>query len=427
MKKRAAPNEYLFSKKYTNYVFVLLFLLYMFDYIDRVIVTSMFTSIEKDWGISHAQSGLLISAVYWSIVLLAFPVSILIDRWSRSKTIGIMAILWSLATFLCAFTGNFVQLFMARVLIGVGEAGYSPGGVAMISSMYPQDRRAKMMGLWNASIPLGTAIGVLLGGVIATYWGWRHAFGVVAVPGLIVAILFLFVKDYRTVDLSYKDKMNNDVKMTGKDMVKEFISKPSLIYTYIGITAVVFVTTSLITWLVTYFQVTQNITQQRAGTLASMVMVLAIVGAPLGGYFADKWRKTNPKARLLFPTISTVIASLFLFCALFLTTGVLQYVMFLGLGVSVTAFISAATAVTQDVIHAGLRAMSFAIAVVIQNLFGSSLAPFVIGSIYDHTNIHTAFAVLPFLLMIAAVLFYAASRHYLSDLAKVPVVEIETK
>src|SRR5665647_1531228 len=158
MKKTEDRSGYLFSKGYSNYVFILLFLLYMFDYIDRMVVTSMFTSIERDWGITHMQSGLLVSAVYWAIVILTFPVSILVDRWSRTKTIGVMAIMWSLATALCALTGNFVQLFMARMLIGVGEAGYAPGGSAMISGLYPVDRRARMMGLWNASIPLGTCL-----------------------------------------------------------------------------------------------------------------------------------------------------------------------------------------------------------------------------------------------------------------------------
>ena len=126
MKKPADRTGYLFSLRYSNYVFMLLFLLYMFDYIDRMVVTSMFTSIERDWGISHTQSGLLVSAVYWAIVILTFPISILVDRWSRTKTIGIMAIMWSLATALCALTGNYVQLFMARLLIGIGEAGYAP-------------------------------------------------------------------------------------------------------------------------------------------------------------------------------------------------------------------------------------------------------------------------------------------------------------
>ena len=342
MKNKVDRSGYLFSLRYSNYVFMLLFLLYMFDYIDRMVVTSMFTSIEKDWGISHTQSGLLVSAVYWAIVILTFPISILVDRWSRTKTIGVMAIMWSLATALCALTGNFVQLFMARMLIGVGEAGYAPGGSAMISGLYPVERRARMMGLWNASIPLGSAIGVLLGGVIAAKLGWKHAFGIVAVPGMIVAILFLFVKDYKTVDLSFYDKNSNKIKMEKKDMVREFLSKPSVLLTYLGMAAVVFVTTSMLTWLPTYFEKTRNIPQETAGKMASSVMVLALVGAPLGGFLTDLWRKSKDNARLLFPATSSLLSAVVLFIALVFFKGTIQYILFLIFGVLVLAFISGA-------------------------------------------------------------------------------------
>ena len=397
----------------------------MFDYIDRMVVTSMFTSIERDWGISHMQSGMLVSAVYWAIVLLTFPVSILIDRWSRTKTIGVMAIMWSIATAICALTGNFVQLFMARLLIGVGEAGYAPGGSAMISGLYPIDKRAKMMGLWNAAIPLGSAIGVLLGGIIAVKLGWKHAFGIVAVPGFIVAVLFLFVKDYKTVDLSFYDKSRNKVKMEKADMVKEFISKPSVLFTYFGMAAVVFVTTSMLTWLPTYFEKVRGIPQQTAGQMASSVMLLAIIGAPLGGYLTDKWRKTKEDARLVFPAISTFLAAVLLFIALALLTGITQYIVLLVFGVLVLAFISGAAAVTQDVIHPGLRATSYAIAVVVQNLLGASTAPIVMGKIYDLTNIKTALSTLPIVLFIGAVLFWLGSRHYVKDLGKVAQIKLE--
>lgn len=426
MKGQIGKDGYLYSQGYTSYIFILLFLLYMFDYIDRVVVTSMFSSIQKDWGITHMQSGLLVSSVYWSIVILTFPVSILVDRWSRTKSIGLMAVIWSLSTALCALTGNFVQLLIARTLIGVGEAGYAPGGSAMIAGMYPQEKRAKMMGLWNASIPLGTALGILLGGLIAARWGWKHAFGIVAFPGLIVAILFFFVKDYKTIDLSYTDTNNNKVKMKTKEIIKEFLSKPSLIFTYFGIAAVVFVTTSIITWLSTYFEVTRGISQNKAGTLASLVMALAIVGAPLGGFLADRWRKSNAKARLLYPSLSSVLAAILLFLGLFVFKGTIQYIILLLMGVTVTSFISAAAAVTQDVIHAGLRAVSYAIAVVIMNLLGASMAPIVIGKIYDITkNISTALSILPLVLLIASVLFYIASRYYVKDLNKVKNPQLE--
>ncbi len=425
MKKSEDRTGYLFSKGYSNYVFILLFLLYMFDYIDRMVVTSMFTSIEKDMGISHMQSGLLVSAVYWAIVLLTFPVSLLIDRWSRSKTVGIMAIMWSLATALCALTGNFVQLFMARLLIGVGEAGYAPGGSAMISGLYPIDKRARMMGLWNAAIPLGSAIGVLLGGIIAAKLGWKHAFGIVAIPGLIVAILFLFVKDYKTVDLSLYDSERNKVKMEKKDMVREFITKPSVIFTYFGMAAVVFVTTAMLTWLPRYFEAVRQVSQETAGKMASSVMLLAIIGAPLGGHLTDKWRKTRKNARLMFPAVSTLLSAIVLFIALILLQGTMQYIALLIFGVLVLSFISGAAAVTQDVIHPGLRATSYAIAVVVQNLLGASMAPIVIGKIYDLTNIQTAIQILPIVLLIGSVLFWFGSRSYVKDLEKVTTVELE--
>lgn len=418
---------YLFSQRYTTYIFSLLFLLYMFDYIDRMVVTSMFTFIEKDWGISHTQSGLLVSTVYWSIVILTFPFSILVDRWSRKKTIGTMAVVWSIATLLCAFTGNFTQLLLARILIGVGEAGYAPGGTAMIAGLYPKEKRAKVIGLWNASIPLGTAIGVMMGGIIATKWGWHHAFGIVAAPGLIVAILFFFIKDYKTIDLTKKNELNEAQKMKIRDIYSEFATKKSLIYTFFGFAFIVFVTTSMITWLPRYFQETLQISEKDAGMKASLVMVLAIVGAPLGGYLSDRWRKYKINARLLFPTITTLISAVLLFVAFNFLSGTAQYLCMLLFGCMVTAFISAAAAVTQDVVHPGLRAVSYALAIIVQNLLGASTAPVVIGALYDKYDISTAMSILPYVLLAGALLFFLGSRHYENDLNKVPEVNIEAE
>jgi MFS family permease len=425
MKNKEVPQGYLFSKRYSYYVFTLLFLLYMFDYIDRMVITSMWPSVGKALGITHMQEGMLVSAVYWAIVILTFPVSLLVDRWSRTKTIGIMAIMWSIATALCALTHNYVQLFMARALIGIGEAGYAPGGGAVISGLFPFEKRAKMMGLWNASIPLGTAIGHAIGGVIAVHLGWKHAFGIVAFPGLIIAILFLFIKDYKTVDLAFVDKTRKKIKMEKRDMVREFVTRPSVLFTYFGFAAVVFVTTALITWLSTYFQNVQGMPMDKAGMKASLIMVLALVGAPIGGYLADAWRKKQQNARSLFPAISTFITAVILFIALKLEPGLLQYILLLIMGVSIMLFIAGAIAVTQDVIHPGMRAISYSICVIVQNLLGSAMAPMIIGRIYDKANIETALSILPFVLVVGSLLFLAGSTFYNKDLEKVTKIELE--
>ncbi len=427
MKKKTIPPGYLFTRSYSNYVFILLFLLYLFDYADRMVVNSMFSYIQKDLGINDFQSGWLVSVIYLTIGLLTFPVSLVIDRWSRTKTIGIMAIVWSLATLLCAFTGNYVQLFMARILIGFGEAGYAPGGSALISGLYPMEKRSKMMGLWNASIPLGSAIGVTMGGIIASTWGWKHAFGIVAVPGLIIAILFLFVKDYKTVDLSRVDQSNNRIKMERKDMIREFLKKPSVIFTYFGMTAIVFVTTAMIVWLPKFFEISSGMDPKKAGTLAGAVMMLALIGAPMGGYIIDRWRKTEPRARMLFPAITTFISAILLFLAFYIFKGPMQLVTLFVFGIFIMLFISGAAAVTQDVIHPGLRATSYAIAVLVQNLLGSFTAPIVLGRISDLTNIKTAMSILPFSLVLGALLFLIGSRYYVSDMEKVAAVKLEVE
>ncbi len=443
MNKKAIPEGYLFSKGYTNYIFILLFFLYLFDYADRMIITSLFPFIKTEWNLTDTQLGSLMSAVYWSIVILTIPASILVDRWSRRHTIGGMAVLWSLATVAASFTKSFSQLFFTRTLIGVGEAGYAPGGSAMISGLYPKEKRSWMMGIWNASIPLGGALGIVIGGIIAAKWGWRSAFGVVAIPGLIVAILFFFIKDYKTIGL-YKNgngkssatpddaplKINTkesatSEKMSFKDIVKEFTSKPSLIFTYFGMTGIVFVTTTLFAWLSSYFSRLDNIPLQKADSKASLVMFLAIIGAPLGGYIADRWRKTNVRARLLLPSITTLITAIFAFLAFVVFDGTLQYVFLLMLGVTITMFVPAAGAVTQDLVHPGLRANSYALAVIIQNLLGASAGPILIGYISDKTDISTALSILPIFLLLSAVLFFIGSFYYKKDLEKVVDVHLE--
>jgi predicted MFS family arabinose efflux permease len=291
--------------------------------------------------------------------------------------------------------------------------------------MYPIDKRSKMMGIWNASIPLGSAIGVTMGGIIATSWGWKHAFGIVALPGLIVAILFLFVKDYKTVDLSFVDKSNNKIRMERKDIIKEFLNKPSVLLTYLGMTAIVFVTTAMIVWLPKFFETVNGMNPKTAGTMAGAVMMLALIGAPAGGYIVDRWRKNQPRARMLFPAITTFISALLLFVAFYLTRGTLQLVVLFIFGVFIMLFISGAAAVTQDVIHPGLRATSYAIAVLVQNLIGSFTAPIVLGRISDLTNIKTAMSILPFSLLMGALFFLIGSKYYISDMDKVAKIHLE--
>jgi MFS family permease len=431
--KAPPPEGYLFSKAYTSYIFLLLWLLYFFDYVDRMVVVSLFPFLKSEWGLTDAQCGALVSAVYWAIIVFSFPISIVIDRWSRKKSIGIMAVLWSLATAACALTKNYGQLFGARTAIGLGEAGYAPGGTAMISALYPEKRRAFIVGIWNMSIPIGMAAGIVLGGIIATHWGWRRAFGVVALPGLFVALLFFFIKDYRTVGLEQtigpeglkQTAEGVKKKMSRMDIVRTFSRTPSLLFTYFGFAGMMFVSISMSSFLPTYFQRVQSVGLQKATFLTSGIMLTAIVGSPLGGWIADSWMKKRIQARLLVPSISAVLTAALYFSAIhFFSGGAVQYGIFLLGGIASIAWASSAIAVTQDVVHPGLRAISYALCVVVQNLLGSSLGPLVTGALSDRYGIAPALKMACSMALISFLLFYIGSRFYQRDLAKVERVAL---
>jgi predicted MFS family arabinose efflux permease len=433
MTQTSPPEGYLFSKGYTSYIFILLWLLYFFDYVDRMVVVSLFPFLKSDWGLTDAQCGALVSAVYWAIILFSFPISIVIDRWSRKKSIGFMAFLWSVATVACAFTTNFRQLFGARSAIGLGEAGYAPGGTAMISALYPENRRAFMIGIWNMSIPIGMAAGILLGGFIATHWGWRHAFGIVALPGLAIALLFFFVKDYKTVGLEQTVRDREGAipsepmksKMTKMDIAREFARTPSLLLTYFGFAGMMFLSISLSSFLPTYFHRVQGVSLQTATLMTSGIMLMAIPGSPLGGWIADRWMKKKVQARLLVPSISAAITAVLYFCGIhFFSGGAFQYALFLVASIASIAWASSAIAVTQDVVHPGLRAISYALCVIVQNLLGSSLGPLVTGSFSDAYGIATALKIASVIAVLSCVLFYLGSRFYAGDLAKVERVAL---
>jgi len=424
MNNVTAPKEYKLSKLNTYYIFTLLFLLYFFDYVDRMIVTSLMPYIKLEYGLTDTQSGLLVSVVYWSIVAFVLPVSILVDRWSRKKTIGIMALLWSMATLACAFTKTFPQLLMTRSAIGIGEAGYAPAGTAMLSGLFPPEKRSRMMGLWNMSIPLGIAVGIGVGGFVAQHWGWRHAFGLVALPGALIAILFFFVKDYKTVDL-VQTVESSKVKMSKMHIFRSFLNTPSLILTYVGFIGCVFSNNAITTWLPTYYHRLEGLPLGQAGMKTSGILMLAVIGLPLGGWLADVWFKKRPSSRLLFPAITVALSSVVVFVAFSFLEGKSQYMMLLLMGILASAFAPAAITVTQEVIHPGLRAISYSVCVVVQNFFGASMAPIVIGKLSDVYGIKVAMSILPVFLLISALLFFAGSFFYEKDLKKVEKITLE--
>lgn len=421
-------QDFKVSKGYSYYVFLLLFLLYLFNYVDRMVVAAIFPYLKVDWGLTDTECGWFASIVTLMMTVFVFPVSLLVDRWSRKKAIGIMAVLWSFGAAACAFTRNFTQLFTMRAVLGAGEAAYTSGGHAMIAAYFPEEKRATMNGLFTAAIPMGTAIGVILGGVIAETLGWRYAFGILAIPGLIVAILFFWVKDYKTVQMMRTTQDGDQavqVKMKFVDIAREFLHTPSVLFTYLGYVGNTFVTTGLMNWLPTYYHRTDGLPMDKAGLKTAVVFLLAIFGAPIGGYVTDKIRKKYLNARMTVPAITSCLTALFLFIGFSFLEGQAQYIFLIFFGFVAPMFAAGGSAVTQDVVHPGLRAISYSLAQFFMMLLGYSLSPIFIGFISDRYDLLTAFKFLPLFALFGGAAFFIGSFYYVRDLKKVEKVSLK--
>jgi predicted MFS family arabinose efflux permease len=415
------------NRRGVGWLFAGLFLLYMFDYVDREVVSSLIPFLKSDLGVTDTQAGSLASAVYWSIVIFTFPASLLVDRWSRKRSVGLMVMLWSIATGLAAAVRTFPQLFMTRLGVGVGEAGYAPGGTAMISAMYPMEKRSRMTGIWNASIPVGSAIGVALGGVIAAQWGWKRAFGIVAVPGFIIgALFFFFARDYKTVKLekpATKDRAAR--RMRVREIARDLLHTPSLLLTYVAFAGNTFLTSAYLIWLPSYFVRTQGMAPGPAGLKASSIMLCAIVGAFFGGFIVDAWRRKRASARPLFAGLASILSGVIWLLSFGVFSGTAQYIVMMVAAVTTLLYLSGASALTQDVVHPGLWAVSYAICVIVQNLVGSSTGPIVVGAISDKFGLGTAMLLVPIASLAAGALFLLAAKFYRRDLEKVDKVPVE--
>ena len=231
-------DDYLFGRGQAWFALVMTIGLMVFDYIDRQVIVSLFPYLKTEWGPSDKQLGALVSVVSITVALGAIPVALFADRASRVKSIVVMAVIWSLATISCMFTRSYSQLLAARSVVGLGEAGYGSVGAALIASHFPARMRAALLAAFFASASVGSVLGVMLGGVIAAQWGWHAAFGVVGFPGLALALLYLKVRDYRTVELTPTlDQATRSMSGVARHIVKILTRSRTMLWVCIGAAA----------------------------------------------------------------------------------------------------------------------------------------------------------------------------------------------
>ncbi len=413
MSTRATDDDYLVPRRQAHCVLGLLFLLMVFDFIDRQVLASLLPAIKLEWSLSDRQLGMLVSAVNVAIAILALPVAVVVDRWSRTRAIGIMAVFWSLATAGCMLAGNFTQMLVARFAIGTGEAGYVAGGNALLSALYPARLRGTVIGIFQSATMIGTVAGVVLGGVIAAKWGWRSAFGVVAIPGLALAVLMFFVKDYKTIAVSVRDEASGAVrKLSWLGVLGMIVSKPVLLVLFLGQAAQLFFVSVLGNWLPSFLNRFHGLPLDKAGVRAGLTLLVAAVGVALGGWIIDKIAGARLQRRLLGAAVLAFITAAF-FIAAFRTEALpLQSVlMFCGAFFMLTVLGPVMAAVT-DLVHPGMRTSALGMMITFTNLFGMGLGPTITGMLSDQYDLRIALLIVSFMPVLAGIGYLLAGLGY---------------
>jgi MFS transporter, Spinster family, sphingosine-1-phosphate transporter len=426
-KNLKADNEYLYGKKAAWFAFAMSIGLMFFDYIDRQVIVSLFPQIKKEWSLSDKELGALVSVVSIAVALAGIPVALIADRFSRVKSIFAMAFVWSLACVSCMFSNNYSQLLTARSLVGVGEAGYGSVGAALIASHFPSKLRGALLAGFFAAASVGSVMGVVLGGIIAAKWGWKSAFGVVGFPGLILAILYLKVKDYRTVSLDAdSDPVQNlkSIPTTFVKLIKTFMKTRTMLWTSIGAALQVIVISSIWSWLPSYLNRVYSMAPDQAAIRAALVVLCGAAGAIVWGAVVDKvGAKYSPRHKLITMSCLCLISTLCLHFAFGsnayygLDYGFSEQFRVIALGgFFMTCTVGPVSAIVIDVVQSGARSTGSSVLSLFQNLFGLALGPLITGALSDYIGLNVALVIMPVFGVLAAIAFVKASKTYESDI-----------
>ena len=403
-----------------HYVLIVCTLLYVVNYMDRQVFAVILQPMKLDLGLTDAQCGLASTVLILGMAFFSFPISYLIDRWSRRKAIGVMAILWSAFTFATGLARSFTGVIIPRAFVGLGEAGFVPGGTAMISASYSKETRGRAMGIFHIAIPLGAAAGVILGGIISVRLGWRTPFLFFAIPGVILGIMAFFMKDYRTVEDSG----------TAGGIGGFFTALVSVLrlrtmrWYYLALGIAVFMTSSVLIWLPSLMMRVMHISEARAGLILGGIGLAAIIGSPLGGFLADYWQKKNPRGRMYIPAVAYISGGVLLVAVILTKFSPLGIALAVIYGIAAAMAMPAIAAISQDVVPVAHKGLSMGLAVFAQYMLGGAWGPYVVGAVSDALGSGAEGLSIAVMLcgacgLMAGVLFLVAARTYPQDLQKV--------
>jgi len=412
-----------FGVLYTRYTLGLLVLVSLFNAVDRSILAVLIEPIKHDLQLSDLQLG-LISGVAFSLfyAILGIPFARWADVGSRRTLLTLTVGLWSIMTVLCGCAQNFIQLFLARMGVGIGEAGGSPAALSLLGDIYSPKRRGFATALFMVGGILGTVIGMWGGAVIATEWGWRTAFVAMGLPGVMLALLLKTTlreprQDCRLPSLS---------ETFGQDAIKvvrQLFSKSSYFHCVVGFTLFGIFSAGSAQWNISYIVRSFDISIEEAGAMFGVVVGGAsVLGTLFGGYIANRIGSRSPLGYLYFSSILMLLSVppfIFMYATDSIYSVLVMYALAMLMIGAVTPCIYACIFGISGAKH---RALGIAGISLFASLIGGGVGPLIIGALSDFLSPSYGEQSLGMALMVsigfipfAVFHFYRASKTLLED------------
>ena len=408
------PMDNAVTERQRRYTLFMLVLVFTSSHVDRQIMGILGQPIKESLLITDTQLGLLTGimfAVFYAT--LGMPMAMWADRRNRRNLITFSVFLWSLMTALCGAAANYIQLLLYRIGVGVGEAGSNPPSHSMIADLYPPERRATAMAIFGTGINWGILIGFLLGGWINEWFGWRVAFFVVGVPGILLALVFqLTVKE---PPRGYSENIGTPVTPPSFGSVVKFMwgSKP-LRHIVIAGSLIAFTGYASVIWIPIYLVRIHEMGTGEAGSyLALLIGVGGAIGIYLGGRAADALSLRYGQQWLpwLVGIVNLAVLPL-LYLAFTAPTPLLAIAFYALPAILGTVYVAPGFALIQNVTPIEMRSVAAAINLFITNIIGLGLGPFTVGFFSDYFGETHGIDGLRYGLMTTLVIAVWAVFHY---------------
>ena len=407
------------GRLYQNYVLGMLTLVYVFNFIDRQVLVILQESIKKELHLSDTQLGLLSGftfAIFY--VTLGIPIARFADKGNRRNVVTISLAIWSMMTAFSGLARNFIQLLLARIGVGVGEAGGSPPAHAMISDYFPPEKRSTALSVYSTGIYFGVLIGFLMGGYLNQHMGWRTAFFVLGIPGLIFSLLF-----YTTVKEPAKGATDAQATMSGEaptfgSVLRLLFSLKVFVYLAIATALHVFCIYGLLNWAPSFLSRMHGMKNVDIGVSLGLIYGLGgAAGTYAGGYLTDRFGKKDRRFYLSIPAYAVLLSMVFIAGTIFLQSLPLTLLCLGACAFLQSMYLGPSLAVAHSLITAPMRALTSAVLFFVLNFFGQGFGPLIVGFISDALkpqlgieSLRWALSILLVMAFGAAMMFFAAAK-----------------